>query len=265
MKLLLLALPLALLSACAGTPSTPNASTSPAPAATAGALDTAQLTANHWTLVAATDASGAPVKALFAQADQPVVLNFDQGRLSARAACNTLMGGYSVRGNQLHVGQMASSMIGCPPPLHDQDRAFGDLIEATTTLQTLDASTLVLRAANGTVLRFDAQPTAETRYGGPGQTVFMEVAPHTKPCHHPLIADMQCLQVRTLTYDASGIKQGTPGPFTAFYGQIEGYTHQPGVRNVLRLKRFELKNPPADGPSQAFVHDMTVETERVDR
>ena len=132
-------------------------------------------------------------------------------------------------------------------------------------VRTLDASTLVLAAADGSVLTFNAVPTAETRYGGPGETVFWEVADQTKPCPHPLMANAQCLQVREIRYDANGIKQGTPGEFTHFYGQIEGYTHQPGVRNVLRLKRFDVANPPADADRFAYVLDMAVETEQVDR
>jgi len=72
---------------------------------------------------------------------------------------------------------------------------------------------------------------------------------------------MQCLQVRELKYDDQGLKVGTPAPFGNFYATIEGYTHQPGVRNVLRVNRYEIKDPPADAPSQAFVLDMVVESE----
>ena len=32
---------------------------------------------------------------------------------------------------------------------------------------------------------------------------------------------------------------GTPGEFQAFSRTIEGYTHQAGTRNVLRVKRFQ--------------------------
>ena len=260
----LLLLPLALMAACSTTASDGAGAPANPPAAQAG-LDTAQLTANHWILTTATDAAGKGLDALFAQADKPMVLNFAEGRLSARAGCNTLVSGYSVRGGQLHLTPMASTMMGCPEPLQSQDRQFGTLLEQPATVQTLDASRLVLRTANGSVLTFKANPTAETRYGGPGETVFLEVAPQTKPCHHPLMPDATCLQVRQIHYNDNGIKQGTPGEYTHFYGQIEGYTHQPGVRNVVRTKRFGIKNPPADAPRHAYVHDMTVESEIVDR
>ena len=71
---------------------------------------------------------------------------------------------------------------------------------------------------------------------------------------------MQCLWVRELEYDDKGLKAGDPGPFGNFYETIEGYTHEPGVRNVLRVNRYAIKNPPADAPSQAYVLDMVVES-----
>jgi len=110
------------------------------------------------------------------------------------------------------------------------------------------------------VLVFTPEPTAETRYGGPGETVFLEVAAQTKPCSHPLIPNMQCLQTREVAFDDKGLKQGTPGEFENFYGTIEGYTHEDGVRNVVRVKRYKIANPPADGSSVAYVLDMVVES-----
>ena len=63
-----------------------------------------------------------------------------------------------------------------------------------------------------------------------------------------------------MKFDDKGLKQGEPGKFENFYGNIEGYTHEDGVRNVVRVKRYEVKNPPADAPSQAYVLDMVVES-----
>ncbi|HYM87381.1 MAG TPA: DUF4377 domain-containing protein, partial [Pseudoxanthomonas sp.] len=42
---------------------------------------------------------------------------------------------------------------------------------------------------------------------------------------------------------------------------IEGYTHEAGIRNVLRVKRYTIKHPPADGSSLVYVLDMVVESE----
>lgn len=253
-----LLLPLVLMSACA---STAPAATS-APAATAG-MDASALGANHWRLATATDAAGQPLGALFADPAKPVQLDFASGNLAIHAACNHLRGSYTLTGSTLAVGPIAATMIGCPDALQAQDRTIAALLDQPLQVRRLDAGNLVLAAADGSVLIFAGAPTAETRYGGPGRTVFWEVAAHTRPCPHPLMADAQCLQVRELHYDANGIRQATPGQFTHFYGQIEGYAHQPGVRNVLRLKQYDIANPPADASAHAWVLDMTVESERI--
>ncbi|MDB5851385.1 MAG: hypothetical protein JWP29_5137, partial [Rhodoferax sp.] len=121
---------------------------------------------------------------------------------------------------------------------------------------------LRLATADGSLLTWTGQPTPESRFGGPGTLVFMEVAARRVPCAHPLIRDATCLQVRDRAYDAQGLATGTPGPWQPLFGDIEGYTHTEGVRNVLRVKRFERATPmPADVSSRVLVLDMVVETE----
>ncbi len=76
---------------------------------------------------------------------------------------------------------------------------------------------------------------------------------------HPLMADAQCLQVRSLEFNAQGLKQNV-GPVKAF-DTIQGFEHRAGERNVLRLKRFTNPNPPADASRYVYVLDMVVESE----
>src|SRR3546814_10465128 len=78
-------------------------------------------------------------------------------------------------------------------------------------------------------------------------------------CSHPLIPNQQCLKVREIQYDAHGLKTGH-GDWQAFYSDIQGYTHQPGVRNVLRIRRYERQPVPADASRYAYVLDMVVES-----
>ena len=113
--------------------------------------------------------------------------------------------------------------------------------------------------------RFEGAPTAATRFGGPAERVFLEVGPETRPCSHPLIPDKQCLQVREVRFDENGLRVGEPGEWQNFFDEIEGYTHQPGVRNVLRIDRYTRANVPADASRYAYVLDMVVESEQVTR
>ena len=253
------------LAACAkppqGEPVVPPTATAPA---TPSVADTAALSAYHWKLADAKDAKGQRIEALFVKADKPLQLDFAEGRVSVGNTCNHMGGAYSVEGDKLKFDRLASTLMACTDPkLMALDQEIGKRLEAESTfaLQPGDAPTLMLTGGNGDVLTFKGEPTAETRYGGPGETAFLEVAAQTKPCNHPLIPNMQCLQVREIKYDAQGIKTGTDGAFQNFYESIEGYSHEPGVRNVLRVKRYKRDPVPADASSVAYVLDMVVESE----
>ncbi len=269
-RYLILMLPLAL-AACAKTPQgepvTPPTSTAPAATQPAPA-DTTALSAYHWRLSEAKDTSGNRIDALFVNADKPLQLDFAEGRVSVGNTCNHMGGAYSVEGDKLKFDRLASTLMACADAkLMALDQEIGKRLEAESTfaLQSGDAPMLTLTGSNGDVLTFKGEPTAETRYGGPGETAFLEVAAQTKPCNHPLIPDMKCLQVREIKYDAQGIKTGTAGEFRNFYEGIEGYTHEAGVRNVLRVKRYKRDPVPADASSVAYVLDMVVESETVKR
>ncbi|MFT3754827.1 MAG: META and DUF4377 domain-containing protein [Pseudoxanthomonas sp.] len=263
--LLIAALPL-LIAACAKPPQETAAVPAPVVAAEApAAFDVQALPAYHWQLAEASDAQGQRIDALFTRAEQPLTLDFKDGRIAVSNACNRLAGGFTVEGDQLTVGPLAATKMACPDPaLAALDSAIGDrLAGAQTASLQRDPEKLTLKNAAGDSLVFNGVPTPETRYGGPGERAFLEVAAQTKPCHHPMIPDMQCLQVREVFYDANGLKTGTPGEFKHFYDGIEGYTHEAGVRNVLRVNRFKRDPTPADASSIAYVLDMVVESETV--
>lgn len=266
-RLLLLALPLAL-AACTkpADPAAPPADATPAtstPAAPAGTADATLLPKYHWRLSEATDGQGQRIAALFARTDQPVQLDFRDGREGVSNTCNRMGGTYTVADGSLTAGRLAATQMACgDSAVMALDQEVGKRLEGTLKMATTagEPPTLTLTTATGDVLAFTGEPTAETRYGGTGERVFLEVASETRPCSHPLIPDKQCLQVREIQYDDKGLKTGTPGGFQHFYDSIEGYTHEPGIRNVLRVDRYTVKNPPADASSKAYVLDMVVES-----
>ena len=261
--LMLLALPLALLAACSNPPdaAVPQPAASPtteAPAAVA--VDTSVLTGYHWALQQANDGSGAPITALLREG-RPVTLAFADGRLLVSNTCNRMSGSYTLAADKLTLSQLASTRMACTDKtLNDLDNAVSRHLQGELEIVAASPEQLSLGTADGSVLVFKGTPNAETRFGGEGETVFLEVAADTKPCSHPMIKDMQCLQVRERQYNANGIAQGTPGAFGNFYDSIEGYTHEPGVRNVLRVKKYTVANPPADASANAWVLDMVVES-----
>ena len=271
-----LSLPLALLlAACqapgpAAPPAAAAAEPAPAPAlqqatpAPPGALETTlRLIRHHWRLVAAVDAGGHRIDALFARPEAPLQLDFNASLVSVGNACNVLSAHHTVAVDSLTIAAFASSMRACPDPaLAALDGAVANRLQGRLAMQ-LDAGTpprLVLVNAAGDTLTFAGLPTAAARFDGPPQRLFLEVAAASAPCPHPLIPQARCLQVRELHYDAQGLVQGTPGAFTHFYDPIEGYTHREGVRDVLRVDRYPRKSPPADGSRYAYILDKVIET-----
>lgn len=257
------------LAACSATPAR-NAGSAAAPGAkpTAAAMtNSALLDRYHWVLAEATNRNGARIDALFARPEMPLQLDFAAGRIAVVNACNRIGGAYSADAGHLQVVHLASTMMACADPkLAELDGAIARRLEGKPALalsSAIDAPLLVLTIGNADRLAFVGQPTAETRYGDTGERMFLEVAAQTVPCNHPLIHDKQCLRVREVHYDGNGLKIGTPGEWQVLYQDIEGYTHEPGVRNVLRLKKFKIPNPPADAPAVAYVLDMVVESEIV--
>lgn len=254
-----------LAAACAGAPSGSAPGVSPAEAAR-------QLQAYHWDLRTAFDARGQQALGWQLPGRAAARLQFQSDRLSVQNLCNVLGAGYAIDGAQLKIERPVSTLRACAQPglMALERRVATQLPQATGyTLQPAQGSAaapvLVLRFADGERWELAGTPTPATRYGSAGERVFLEVAAQRVPCNHPLMRGAMCLQVRDLRFNEQGLKQAV-GNWRIFQGEIEGYRHEPGIRNVLRLQRYALARngqQPADGPSHAHVLDMVVESERV--
>jgi heat shock protein HslJ len=224
------------------------------------------LESHRWTLTSATSSTGQPIDGLPPGAARTIVFAFAEGRLNVEGGCNRIFGGYQIDGeNRLVLGRMASTMMACEPAAMKVDATLTELLAAPAKVELVPGAEpgLKLVTAANARLTFMGQMTPEARYGPPTR-MFLEVAASTVACTHPTRGASSCLQVRERRFDAQGLVVGTPGEWQPFYDTIEGYTHQPGVRNVLRLKRFE-RGPSAGGSPYVFVLDLVVESEVVAR
>ena len=86
-------------------------------------------------------------------------LTFSAGNVSAAAGCNTMSGAYTVSGDKLVVGQLATTEIGCPADLQAQDVWLAGLLSAKPQF-ALQGSNLVL-SSDGTVVTFVDREVAE--------------------------------------------------------------------------------------------------------
>lgn len=227
----------------------------------------AQLHQYHWRLVEATDADGARIVALFARAEQPLQLDFGKHGMSVGNTCNRMHGAVTLSPGHIHIGALAATLMACADAgLMALDEAVQRQLQGELGFDldtTGGAARLVLTSELGATLVFSGEPTAASRYGSAGQTVFLEVAAQTVACPGDAAAAGPCLKVRQVHFKSDGTGAGQPGPWHPMTAAIEGYAHQPGVRNVLRLKRFDLDAPAASAPRHAWVLDMVVESETV--
>ncbi len=222
------------------------------------------LQSHVWTLQSASNADGQPIDGLIVPG-HAFVLRFDGVRLNVQGGCNNMMSSWRLNPQgQLMAGRMAGTMKACEPALMKADTALSAVLAEHLAVQIESgaAPTLRLQSPTRQTLVLLGEPTLESRYGKPTR-VFLEVAAQTVTCQPGAGGPMQCLQVREIQFDDKGLRTGTPGSFGAFYSPIDGFTHQPGVRNVLRVNRYQRQQVPADASRYVFVLDMVVESETV--
>lgn len=219
----------------------------------------------HWQLASATASDGHRLDGLFAHPDKPLQIDFNDGRLRISHTCNVISGSYRVEGDKLDIGRLVHTMMFCADrPLMTMEQMASQRLHGTLGFAVRDAGPqpkLRLTTSDGDTLLFAGVPTPETRYGGPGTTEFLEVAAQTVPCGATPTAGLTCLSVRRRYYGSHGLQAGKPGPWHVLQQPIEGYTHHPGVRNVLRVKRYAIRHPAAGMPDHAYVLDMVVESD----
>lgn len=220
-----------------------------------------------WNLDSAVDAAGKPIALLQREGKYGLKLSFVGDTLGVSGGCNHVGAGFKLDGDRLQVGDFRTTLMACQDPrLMQMDTAIGEQLKGEVAYAIEGAPPnprLVLTTASGAKLGLSGEPTAQTRYGSAGATVFLEVDSQLRPCPHPLMPDHRCLWVRERTYDDNGVALEPSDQWHFLYQDIEGYQHEAGIRNVVRVKKFDIKNPPADAPSVAYVLDMVVESEAV--
>lgn len=234
-------------------------------AAPAGAFDPAtaarDLGGFHWTLDSAVGADGKRVDALFPGPKNVLRLDFADGRVAVSGSCNGQNGTVTFGpASQLAVGPMRATMMACDAPLMAADQTIAALLTEPQQIVVLDVAgsppRLELKSATGMTTSWIGTPTAQTRHGGPGKRMFLEVAPQQVDCPAPTAGQAQCLSVREIRFDDNGIRIAPPGEWRPLAEPIEGFTFVPGTRNVLRLDAFGGE----PGAPAAYVLDMVVES-----
>lgn len=188
----------------------------------------------------------------------------DNQTLSVDRLCNTMSGSYEIRGELMKVSRLVATMMACnDAALRKMEHNVSQQLAKVHSWKISGDSTpiLELKFDSGASWHFRGIPTHETLYGN-SERIFLEVAPHRVTCNQPSGITAQCLQVREIKFNNQGIKQSI-GTWSNYPGSIEGYVHQAGVRNVLRIKRFTDRKNLAGEPKHIDVLDLVVESEIV--
>ena len=198
--------------------------------------------------------------------DRPIVLQFMQGKLSITTGCNNMFGAATIANSTITTGNLASTNMMCTPELMKQEAFAGSLFQGGKTAFVLDtanteAPTLTLVSPTAGKVVFTGKMTPETKYNTQGETIFLEISPETKQCTG--VAPQTCLQVREIKYAENGVKTQVDKDWTLFYDNIDGFKHTANERQVVRIKRYEIKNPAADQSKYAYVQDMIIEREAI--
>lgn len=211
-----------------------------------------QLPRYHWRLRDATDKKGHRIKTLFVQPGKPLQLDFSDEWLSISNSCNSMSSDYMLEGEFLIEGDNGSQTVkACIPRIQALDVEIGKRIgrKMRYAFASGDKPVLTLFNADGDKLVFM------------GERLFFEVAPHEKPCAYPPMRGKDCLQVREIRYDAKDRRIATAGKFEEFDASIAGYTHRDGVRDVLRIERFAIKDPPLGTSIYGYTLDAMIESD----
>ena len=110
-----------------------------------GALAPETLNDTSWTILSVNGKNALP--------DVEANLSFAEGRVTGTAGCNRLMGGYTQNGDTLDFSQSASTMMACPAPQMEQERAVFAALQKGTKISYGDDGVMELRAPNGDTIR----------------------------------------------------------------------------------------------------------------
>jgi len=220
---------------------------------------------HRWLLVNAVDATNQRLDALFPDPERSFVFEFAGSRLHVLGGCNGVRAAFRVDADEvLEVTGGMSTMMACETPLMAADSSLAALLAEPLEAVAIRGAqpTLVLLTKAGDALVLTGELTPEARFGAPSR-IFLEVAPQAVECDAAVRGDGRCLQVRELAFDEQGLPVGEPSEWRVFKANIEGYQHEPGIRNVLRVKRFQPADPLGVPTGPVYVLDLVVQSEVV--
>jgi uncharacterized lipoprotein YbaY/heat shock protein HslJ len=152
----------------------------------------------------------------------PATLTFAEGRIGGNAGCNSFSGDYTVDGQQLTVGQVASTMMACAEPAMDQEQALFANLGQVVAYEVVEGQLRLLNEDGAPLLSFaGSQPdgvlTGTVTYQErvalpPGSIIEVQLQDVSR-------ADAPATVIASQTITTTG--ENVPIPFTLTYDPAE--------------------------------------------
>ncbi|WP_431796718.1 META and DUF4377 domain-containing protein [Cupriavidus metallidurans] len=236
----------AMISACATGPLPDN------PSATTSLGETRSGGPSRWELVRWQRADGNLRDIPHGDNGQPIVFDFNdgidsqQGTVSGTSGCNRFTGGYGKTTTGIRFDRIASTRMACPEPRMELESALLKAMAAPfTTVGTQPSAgptgrQIVWKTADGDLLQFverEGVGRRGTKIDASGKEKIVYIDSQRVECSG--VGKMQCYRWR----------ESPDVPWQLWYGPIEGLDFEPGVSYKLRVREYQVPNPPADAAS----------------
>ncbi|XQU74720.1 DUF4377 domain-containing protein [Cupriavidus sp. H18C2] len=238
----------AVLSACATGPMPDNPSASPA------LNETRSSGPSRWELMRWQREDGSLRDIPHGDNGEPIVFNFSdgidssQGTVSGTSGCNRFTGGYGKTSSGIKFDRVAGTRMACPGTRMEIESALLKAMQSPfTTVGTQPSAgttgrQIIWKTADGELLQFVEREGVGRRGDKvdpatgavPGREKIVYLDSQRVECTG--VGKMQCYRWR----------ESPDAPWQLWYGPIEGLDFEPGVGYKLRVREYQVPNPPAD-------------------
>jgi len=220
------------------------------PSANANLNETRAGGPSRWELIRWQNADGTVRDIPHGDNGEPILFEFNdgidssQGSVSGNSGCNRFTGGYGKTGTGIRFDRIAGTRMACPGMRMEVEGALLRAMQSpftTVGTQPSAGSTgrqIIWKTADGDLLQFVEREGVGRRgakaeaAAGREKTVYID----SQRVECAGAGRMQCYRWRE-----------TPdGPWQLWYGPIEGLDFEPGVSYKLRVREYQVPNPPQD-------------------
>ena len=223
------------------------------PNASASLNETRSTGPSRWELVRWQQADGTLRDIPHGDNGQPVIFEFNggidaaQGTVSGTSGCNRFTGGYGKTDTGIRFDRIAGTRMACPPPRMELESALLKAMQSpfvTVGTQPSAGSTgrqIIWKTADADLLQFVEREGVGQRgarveaASGVEKTVYID----SQRVECSGVGKMSCYRWR----------ESPDAPWQLWYGPIEGLDFEPGVSYKLRVREYQVPNPPADASS----------------